>query len=275
MHTEAFPFGLGTSEGGGGHKPSAAMAGLVNHLKQRGALRSPEVARIMTSVDRAAFLGMGYTGAVAYEDHPLPIGFGQTISAPHMHATALELLRAHLKPGARVLDVGSGSGYLTACLGLMVQPGGKVLGVEVVAPLADRSVGALRGVVPELMQDGTIRIESGNVLAGLLAAEEPFDAIHVGAAADPLPQELVAKLAPGGRMVVPVGPAGGAQALYVVDKDGPQGHAAKPGRGHGQGWDDLEPYGGEAHAGMAGSWPEGVHVTRLMDVGYVPLVRNR
>lgn len=66
----------------------------------------------------------------APQDTPLPIGQGQTISAPHMHAVALQLLADWLQPGARVLDVGSGSGYLTACMARMVQPGGFVLGVD-------------------------------------------------------------------------------------------------------------------------------------------------
>ncbi|VDQ08172.1 unnamed protein product [Trichobilharzia regenti] len=69
----------------------------------------------MLSVDRGYF-----TNSSPYLDRPRPIGFAATISAPHMHAHALEALRDHLKPGSHALDVGSGSGYLTACMALMV-----------------------------------------------------------------------------------------------------------------------------------------------------------
>lgn len=223
--------------------PSPGMVQLLGHLIDRGALSSPEVAEAMSQVDRRTFLEV-MEGDVeeAYEDHPLPIGYRQTISAPHMHATALELLRNQLKPGARVLDVGSGSGYLTAVMGLMVRPGGMVLGVEVVGPLAGRSVEAIGRAAPGLLQEGTVRVMQGNVMEAphLLQSEPPFDAIHVGAAAARLPQDLVSRLAPGGRMVVPVGPHGGVQALTVVDRD--------------------------RHVGG------GVHVHQVMDVGYVPLV---
>ncbi|GLC38913.1 hypothetical protein PLESTB_000460900 [Pleodorina starrii] len=257
-----------------GHGANPDMTRLLTKLIDRGTLRTPAVAQTMAAVDRGLFVPEILASTRrAYEDQPLPIGYGQTISAPHMHATALELLSAQLQPGARVLDVGSGSGYLTACFGLMVSPGGKVLGVEVVPELALRSKRSLRQVVPPLMDDGTIRIEAGNVLSGLLQTEAPFDAIHVGAAAEQLPPDLVAKLAPGGRMVVPVGPHYATQVLTVVDKlAGPQAGAAAGHRG-------LAPHGpGEAAAPAAG-WegegelgPRDIRVTKLMDVGYVPLV---
>ncbi|KXZ44257.1 hypothetical protein GPECTOR_70g488 [Gonium pectorale] len=183
-----------------------------------------------------------------------------------MHATALELLIQQLRPGARVLDVGSGSGYLTACFGLLVSPGGRVLGVEVVPQLAAGSEEALWQVVPQLMQDGTVQIRAGNVLTGMLASEAAFDAIHVGAAAEELPRDLVAKLAPGGRMVIPVGPHGGYQVLTVVDKQ----RTASPR----EAWQELAqaPYGPGTEAPEEGARSGGIRVTKLMDVGYVPLV---
>ncbi|GIM12137.1 hypothetical protein Vretimale_15558, partial [Volvox reticuliferus] len=154
-------------------------------------------------------------------------------------------------------------GYLTACFGLMVSPGGRVLGVEVVPELAERSVQSLKQVVPQLLQDGTITIESGNVLSGVLASERPFDAIHVGAAAEELPRDLVAKLAPGGRMVVPVGPHNSIQVLTVVDK-APTVEVAEDGR-----WRGLAPQGqgGPVEEGMEGEdWGRGIRVTKVMDV---------
>ncbi|PSC67192.1 L-isoaspartate(D-aspartate) O-methyltransferase [Micractinium conductrix] len=173
---------------------------LVDHLRAEGVVKSREVESVLRRVDRAHYVDRGIPHAYAYQDSPLLIGFHETITAPHMHATCLELLRDHLKPGARVLDVGSGSGYLSAALGLMVGETGKVVGIE---------------KHPEL----AALLRAGNVLGDVLEREEGFDAIHVGAAASSLPDILVRKLNPGGRMVIPVGPQWEYQVMQVVDKD--------------------------------------------------------
>ena len=162
-----------------------------------------------------------------------------------MHLEMLDLLAPALagKDRARVLDVGSGSGYLVACRGKIVGPrGGEVVGLEKHAPLARRSLEALRRVVPEGLESGRVRVGAANVLAeGALeegvngellvgsdgggggrsssSSSAKFDAIHVGAAAASLPRALVDALKPGGRMVIPLGPEGGDQVLSVVDKD--------------------------------------------------------
>eukprot|EP00494_Astrolonche_serrata_P017373 UN17556 len=81
----------------------------------------------METIDRALFVPEGFT---PYIDSPMPIGYNATISAPHMHATCLELLKDHLQPGMHALDVGSGSGYLTACFAMMVGPEGRAVGIE-------------------------------------------------------------------------------------------------------------------------------------------------
>jgi protein-L-isoaspartate(D-aspartate) O-methyltransferase len=96
------------------------------------------VERTLRQCDRGHYVDSGVPREYAYQDAPLPIGHQETISAPHMHATCLELLRGHLRPGARVLDVGSGSGYLAAAMGLMVSPGGRVLGIEKHPELAEQ-----------------------------------------------------------------------------------------------------------------------------------------
>lgn len=186
-------------------------------------------------------------------------------SAPHMHLEMLDLLAPALadKDKARVLDVGSGSGYLVACFWKMVGPrGGEVVGVEKHAPLAARSLESLRRVIPEGLESGRVRVGAANVLApgaletndelfvenpsstspsGPLSASpsspaaaaaaagnerRKFDAIHVGAAAASLPRSLVDALKPGGRMVIPLGPDGGAQVLSIVDRD-PRGPGYK------------------------------------------------
>ncbi|PRW60862.1 hypothetical protein C2E21_1329 [Chlorella sorokiniana] len=139
-----------------------------------------------------------------------------------MHATCLELLREHLRPGARVLDVGSGSGYLAAAMGLMVGDEGKVIGVEKHAELAQLSIVNVRRDHPELLDKGVVELRAGNVLGDALEGEEPFDAIHVGAAASSLPDVLVQKLKTGGRMVIPVGRQWEYQVMQCIDKD-PEG----------------------------------------------------
>jgi len=158
---------------------------------------------------------------VVYQDIPLPIGFDETISAPHMHATCLELLEEHVTENSRILDVGSGSGYLTASLALMAGPGSFVLGVEKHRELAELSIRNIRSSNPELLTSSPprIRIMAGNALSDVLSDEAEFDAIHVGAAASTVPKILMEKLSPGGRMVIPVGPRSTFQELMCIDKD--------------------------------------------------------
>uniref|UniRef100_A0A383WIY6 protein-L-isoaspartate(D-aspartate) O-methyltransferase n=1 Tax=Tetradesmus obliquus TaxID=3088 RepID=A0A383WIY6_TETOB len=217
---------------------------LVDYLIRSKLVKSARVADALRAVDRGKYVNTAYASRTdAYQDHPLAIGEGQTISAPHMHAICLELLEPHLTPGARVLDVGSGSGYLAAAMAKMVAPDGFVLGVDKVPELVVRSRASLQAANPELLaaQGGheLLRITHGNALSDMLASEPPFAAIHVGAAADEMHQVLLDKLAPGGRMVIPVGPHYSYQVLMAVDKDA---------AGH-------------------------VTTQALMDVGYVPLTR--
>ncbi|KAH9948652.1 protein-L-isoaspartate O-methyltransferase [Amylocystis lapponica] len=162
----------------------------------------------MSKVDRANYV---YNKASAYEDLPQPIGHGATISAPHMHAHTMENLLPLLCPGARVLDIGSGSGYLVA------DGAGTVVGIEHVPELVDWSVQNLaRDGLGAALAGGRIRMVAGDGRKGYPDAG-PYDAIHVGAAAPTMPAELVEQLARPGRMFIPVGTV--AQQIVQVDKD--------------------------------------------------------
>lgn len=186
---------------------------LVNNLRRNGIFSDERVKTAMLSVDRADF-----APHTPYEDHPVSIGYGATISAPHMHASSLQLLKDQLKEGARVLDVGSGSGYLTVCMATMVGETGKVVGIEHIEELAELAKKNTRKNHANLLDNGRILYVVGDGREGY-ENEAPYDAIHVGAAAPSLPDKLVTQLARGGRMLIPVGAVQSNQRFLQVDKD--------------------------------------------------------
>ncbi|KAF8644909.1 hypothetical protein AX16_008192 [Volvariella volvacea WC 439] len=190
---------------------------LIANLADSGILRSDKVAKSMAEVDRANYVR---NKVEAYLDSPQSIGYGATISAPHMHAYAVEHLLPYLRPGARVLDVGSGSGYLSGVLHHMVSSDGKqgkVVGIEHIPQLVDWSIQNLeRDGLGEAMKRGEILMVAGDGRQGY-PQHGPYDAIHVGAAAPQVPEELINQLASPGRMFIPVGSY--TQYIEHIDKD--------------------------------------------------------
>ena len=196
-------------------------AELVANLAAAGLISSERVRAAMVAVDRAHYCpSRGY----AYEDSPQTIGHGATISAPHMHAAAAESLLPYLPAGgaARVLDIGSGSGYLTHVLANLVGEQGKVVGIDHLRPLVDMAR-ANMGKSPEgksLLETGKVEFVVGDGRKGW-PSQGPYDAIHVGAAAKEMHPELVDQLKAPGRMFIPVEDSDGwgSQWIWVVDKD--------------------------------------------------------
>ncbi|GMF58415.1 unnamed protein product [Phytophthora fragariaefolia] len=143
--------------------------GLVDNLARAGIVQSQRVARAMKATDRAQYVASATEGgldvvpaAQAYQDAPQRLGFEQTISAPHMHAYALELadVAIHNVQHPRVLDVGAGSGYLTACLGHLVdQDGGRVFGIERIPQLAHLALKNIERADGDLVRRGIVSVE--------------------------------------------------------------------------------------------------------------------
>ncbi|KAA3656769.1 MAG: protein-L-isoaspartate(D-aspartate) O-methyltransferase, partial [Chloroflexi bacterium] len=160
----------------------------------------------MTTVPRHEFVPENVL-PLAYENHPLPIGYGQTISQPYI--VALMTQEAQVGIEDTVLEVGTGSGYQAAVLAELVK---HVYTIEIIGALAERAQGDLETAGYDNV---TVRHADGYFGWEELA---PFDAIVVTAAPDHIPQPLVAQLKVGGHLIIPVGPVGGFQTLWRVTR---------------------------------------------------------
>lgn len=179
---------------------------LVSELISQGVLSHPKLAKAFDAVDRADFVLPEYRNA-AYENHPLPIGHGQTISQPYTVAFMLGLL--DVKKGERILDVGCGSGWTTALLAWLAGKGGKVIGIERIGELAQYASRNL-AKYPLLYRTSTIVQEDG---AKGYEKFAPYDKILASAAAGQIPQAWKDQLKINGRIVAPVN-----DGIWALDK---------------------------------------------------------
>ncbi len=183
--------------------PTAARQLMVNsQLRDRG-ISDSRVLDAMLRVPRHEFVPGPYR-AQAYEDHPLPIGDSQTISQPYIVALMLESLQ--ISPADKVLEIGTGSGYVTA---LLAELASEVFSIERHQALADKARELLAA-----LGYSNIRVFSGDGTHGLPAVA-PFDAILVSAAAPDLPSALIAQLRDLGRMIIPVGTDDSQQLQFI------------------------------------------------------------
>ena len=169
-------------------------------------IHSPEVIRAMGEVPRHLFVPADFIDQ-AYENHPLPIGYGQTISQPYI--VALMTQELGVNPGDRVLEIGSGSGYQAAVL---AECGAEVYSIEIIGDLADGA----RARLKEAGYD-QVRVRHSDGYWGWPEAA-PFDGIIVTAAPDHVPQPLLDQLRVGSVLVIPVGPPGGYQELWRIER---------------------------------------------------------
>jgi protein-L-isoaspartate(D-aspartate) O-methyltransferase len=186
------------------------FAGLRQEMVRTGivgwGVENQVVIEAMLAVPRHEFVPEEYISQ-AYENHPLPIGFGQTISQPYIVAKMTEAVE--VSSGDKVLEIGTGSGYQAAVLAEIVDD---VYTVEIIGDLLDRA------------SETHERLGYGNIVSlhddGYFGWEEhaPFDAIIVTAAPDHVPIPLVQQLEIGGRMIIPVGPVGGFQRLWLITR---------------------------------------------------------
>ncbi len=179
---------------------------IKNQLQSRG-IRDDAVLEVMRSVERHNFVPENYRDR-AYSDGPLPIGHGQTISQPYIVAFMTEQLQVSSQH--KILEIGTGSGYQAAILGELAK---HVFTIEIIPELAEDA----KNILGHLSYKN-ITVRAGDGYKGW-PEEAPFERIMVTAAPTEIPQTLIDQLAPGGRMILPVGAQFLVQYLWVIEKD--------------------------------------------------------
>lgn len=185
---------------------SAEREAMVERQLKRRGIAEPSILNAFRTVPREAFIGDEYAH-LAYGDHPLPIEAGQTISQPYI--VALMIHAAAIKSGDKVLEIGAGSGYAAAVISRIAD---EVIGIERQRELVE----VARERLKRLGYDN-VEIVEGDGTRGC-PDEAPFDAILAAASGSHVPEYLLGQLAPGGRIVMPIGSPGGVQELIKVTK---------------------------------------------------------
>lgn len=198
---------------------------LTRNLLLHGIVRTGRVLDAVLATDRVHYAPQP---ELAYYEAPQELGENATLSSPRIHCCCFEAIERACFPGARVLDIGCGTGYVTAFLARMVGPSGHVIGLDVVEEYVERSERNMRRDDPELWAQGNVELRLGD---GWWGSEDdgPFDCIHMACSAPRIPEPLLAQLKDGGRLILPVGPATPEwQNLTVITKGA--------GAGVGDGW---------------------------------------
>lgn len=170
---------------------------LIESLKEKGVLKTPEIIDAFLKIDRKDFVSQEFFNE-AYNDYPLPIGMGQTISQPYTVAFMLELLEPG--KGQKILDVGFGSGWTTCLLAEITNENGKVYGIEIILEVFE--FGKKNIEKYNFLEKGRIEIFLADGSKGI-PEKAPFDRILVSAAAKKIPQSLVDQLKENGVLVIP------------------------------------------------------------------------
>ncbi|EQC39267.1 hypothetical protein SDRG_03471 [Saprolegnia diclina VS20] len=192
-----------------------SQASLVESLVKAGVLTTPRVQDVFRKLDRGDFTLHPSPPEDTYANRPLKIGTIATISTPQQHAQVIELLEPHLQPGHAAIDVGCGSGYLTAAMALLVGDSGHVTGVDIVPSLLELSQrNVAKAKLPSTI---TWKASSGK---SILTPGVTYDCIHIGVAVESMDHvdALASQLNPNGGLVVALGYAGAEQTLLKVAK---------------------------------------------------------
>ncbi|KAG5668420.1 hypothetical protein PVAND_016360 [Polypedilum vanderplanki] len=201
---------------------SDTNSGLIQQLQDFGVIKNEMVATVMKQTDRRFYCRT----ANCYVDQPQQIGTYATFPAPHAHAYALESLANHIHPNSKILDIGCGTGYLTACFARLIQAKarenltaatGTVYAVDYHPKLIEFAVESLNLDDQKLIKNGRVKIfQSGSIKA--CTEFGPFDVIHVGVASNETPSELLSQLNLYGRMLCSVGPRSGSHIMEQYDR---------------------------------------------------------
>ena len=188
------------------------MNELINELVNEKWITTNKLCEVMRLVDRADFSPIR-----PYQNRAQQIGCNVVISAPLLHAYCLQALEDFLTEGSTVLDIGFGSGYLTVALSKMMNDKGTVIGIEHIKDLYDFGLSNINKHHKDLIENKKIELVLGDGRLGY-KKRAPYKCIHVGAASEQVPKEILDQLDLGGRLVMPLGPPN-SQYIYIIDKD--------------------------------------------------------